>query len=57
MAGVKEMRERLLIVDDEADIVTMLRDYFEMNDYEVMTAYSGQEAFKKSGIAAGHDLT
>ena len=44
------MRERLLIVDDEADIVTMLRDYFEMDDYEVMTAYSGHEALKKAAL-------
>ena len=42
------MGERLLIVDDEADIVAMLRDYFEMNGYEVMTAGGGREAVEKA---------
>ncbi|MDE7368042.1 MAG: response regulator transcription factor [Lachnospiraceae bacterium] len=42
------MRERILIVDDEADIVDMLKDYFEYNGYDVRTAYSGMEAVKKA---------
>lgn len=41
------MRDKILIVDDEADIVSMLRDYFEYNGYEVITAASGQEAVRK----------
>lgn len=40
------MNDRILIVDDEADIVSMLRDYFEINGYEVLTASGGQEALK-----------
>ena len=44
------MRDRLLIVDDEEDIVVMLRDYFEMNGYEVITAHSGREALKKAAL-------
>ena len=39
---------RILIADDEPDIVAMLRDYFEMNGYEITAAYNGKEA-----IAAG----
>ena len=38
---------RILIVDDERDVVSLLRDYFEMNDYEVIPAYSGKEAMER----------
>lgn len=43
------MTSKILIVDDEIDIVNMLRDYFELNGYEVMTATCGNEALKKAG--------
>lgn len=42
------MRDKILIVDDETDIVSMLKDYFEYNGYEVITAVSGPEAVKKA---------
>ena len=42
------MRDKLLVVDDEEDIVSMLRDYFEINGYDVMTALNGAEAIKKA---------
>ncbi|RUS48622.1 response regulator transcription factor [Cohnella sp. AR92] len=42
------MRGQLLIVDDEADIVRLLKDYFEMNGYTVMTAADGEEAMKQA---------
>lgn len=42
------MQYKILIVDDETDIVSMLKDYFEYNGYDVITAYSGTEAIKKS---------
>lgn len=35
---------KILIADDEADIVCMLKDYFEMNGYSVLTAANGREA-------------
>ena len=38
---------RILVVDDEAEIVRLLRDYFEINGYEVLTAQSGQEAIAR----------
>lgn len=38
---------KLLIVDDEIDIVEILKDYFEMNDYQVFTAYDGEQAIEK----------
>lgn len=42
---------KILVADDEKDIVTMLKDYFEINDYFVMTAYTGAEAIEKAGRA------
>ena len=42
------MRDKILIVDDEADIVSMLKDYFEFNGYDTITAVSGLEAIKKA---------
>lgn len=42
------MRDKILIVDDEADIVSMLKDYFGYNGYDVITAVSGLEAIKKA---------
>ncbi|MDE6599369.1 MAG: response regulator transcription factor [Oscillospiraceae bacterium] len=40
---------RILIADDEPDIVAMLKDYFEMNGYEIITALNGREAIAQSG--------
>lgn len=48
------MAYRLLIVDDEKDIVSLLKDYFEINHYETICAYSGKEALEK--IAMNPDL-
>ncbi len=42
------MAYKILIVDDEIDIVTMLKDYFEINDYIVITAGNGSEALKQA---------
>lgn len=42
------MRDKILIVDDETDIVSMLKDYFVYNGYDVMTAVCGLEAIKKA---------
>jgi len=43
------MVEKILIVDDEQDIVTLLRDYFEISGYTVLTAMNGIDALKKAG--------
>lgn len=40
---------RILIADDEPDIVAMLRDYFEMNGYEITAAHNGKEAIAAAG--------
>lgn len=42
------MQDKILIVDDETDIVSMLKDYFEWNGYDVLTASGGLEAIKKA---------
>lgn len=41
------MNNKILVVDDEEGIITLLKDYFEMNDYEVFTAQSGKDALEK----------
>lgn len=42
------MDRKLLIVDDEPGIVDMLKNYFEMQSYQVLTAGSGEIALKKA---------
>ncbi len=42
------MKNKILLVDDEKGIVTMLKNYFEMSDYQVYTAYDGKEALEKA---------
>ncbi|MFI8713248.1 response regulator transcription factor [Brevibacillus brevis] len=42
------MRSRILIVDDEDDIISLLKDHFEYNGYHVLTAENGKEAIKKA---------
>lgn len=47
------MRSQILIVDDERGIVDMIQSYFQ-KQYDILTAYSGQEALQK--IASNPDL-
>lgn len=37
---------KILIADDEADVVSLIQDYFEINGYEVLKAYNGKEALE-----------
>jgi CheY-like chemotaxis protein len=41
------MKHKILIVDDERDIVTVLRLALEKEGYEVSEAYDGKEALEK----------
>lgn len=41
------MKSKVLIVDDEPDVVLLLQDYFEVNNYKVYTANNGKEAIKQ----------
>ena len=42
------MKEKILIVDDEEDIVTMLERFFMGKGYEVLTALDGEAAIKQA---------
>lgn len=41
------MKNKILLVDDEKGIVTMMKNYFEMSGYQVYSAYDGKEALEK----------
>lgn len=38
---------KILIVDDEKDVVRMLKDFFQLKGYDTITAYNGEEAIQK----------
>lgn len=38
---------RILAADDEQDVLSLLKDYFEINGYEVITAENGRDAIEK----------
>jgi two-component system alkaline phosphatase synthesis response regulator PhoP len=38
------MTQRILVVDDDREIVRLVRTYLEQNQYEVLTAYDGETA-------------
>jgi DNA-binding response OmpR family regulator len=44
------LNEKILIVDDEEDIISFLKDSLEDEDYEVFTAYNGDEAVEKTKL-------
>ena len=35
---------KILIVDDEPNVVSLIKDYLELNGYETLTAYNGEKA-------------
>lgn len=45
-----EMAYRILIIDDDTELLTMLQKFFEIRRYEVMTAVNGMEGLKKAGL-------
>lgn len=44
------MKKKILAVDDEAGILQLLKDYFEMQGYEVLGACDGAQAFQKLSL-------
>lgn len=42
----KSQKVKVLVVDDEPNIVQTLKDRLEMNDYLVFTAHNGSDGFK-----------
>lgn len=45
--GVTKVREKILIVDDEEEIISFLKDSLEEDGYEIFTAGTGKEALQK----------
>lgn len=43
----KTKRAKLMIADDEPGILQLLRDYFEMQDYQIIEATNGPEVLEK----------
>ena len=41
-------KEKILVIDDEPQLVDMVKMRLEANNYEVITAYDGEEAFRKA---------
>jgi DNA-binding response OmpR family regulator len=48
------MARRILLVDDDPDVRSMLQDYLEIHGHAVDTAENGREALAKLGLA-GYD--
>ena len=44
---VYDMAQKILVADDEEGIVLLLKDYFELQGYEVITAGGGMEALAR----------
>lgn len=41
------MSKTVMVIDDEKDLVSVMKSFFEMSDYHVVTAYNGTEALQK----------
>ncbi|MDX9702895.1 MAG: response regulator [Candidatus Auribacterota bacterium] len=42
----EQPKKKILVVDDEVDIVNLIKDYLEINNYSVITATDGDTALK-----------
>jgi len=40
------MAAKILVIDDEADVITYLKTFLEKNDFQVLTASNGEEAIQ-----------
>ncbi len=45
------MKYKILVVDDEKEITTMIKDFLTINDYEVIVATNGSEAIEKASAS------
>jgi len=41
-------KEKILIIDDEKDLVKLVREILEQEDFEVSDAYDGEEGLRKA---------
>lgn len=44
------MGYRILMADDDIQLLKMLQQYFQMKGYEILTAKDGEEAMEKAGM-------
>jgi two-component system alkaline phosphatase synthesis response regulator PhoP len=44
----KTAKKKILVVDDEQDIVTLIKSRLELSGYEVIAAYDGNEGLEKA---------
>lgn len=51
MRRCQNVNYKLLVIDDEKDIVQLIKDCFELQGFLVYTAYDGMEALEKIGQA------
>ena len=42
------MAKRILIVEDEVDVARLIKFMLELNDFEVITAYDGEEGLRQA---------
>ena len=45
--GGVEMTQTIMVIDDEIEILDMLKRYFSLEGYHVITAAGGKEALQK----------
>jgi len=41
-------KEKILIIDDEQDLVKLVKEILEMENFQVSTAYDGEEGLRKA---------
>lgn len=41
-------KEKILIIDDEQDLVRLVKEILEMENFQVSTAYNGEEGLRKA---------
>ena len=44
---MEEIKKKILLVEDDPNFGTVLKDYLQMNDYDVIHAKNGMEGFEK----------
>lgn len=44
---MEEQKKKILLVEDDPNFGTVLKDYLMMNDYDVVHAKNGMEGFEK----------
>ena len=47
MKGEKNGKKKILVADDNRNIIELVKMEFEILDYDVVTAYDGEDALKR----------